>query len=436
MRKFIKKSIAVTSALAMALSIAPLAGAADGETDIENAKGNVTVTDQFEGYVDKKVFNVVLPTVSSITFTLDPQGLLNIADSGKYTQKTGAVYFSNTGDSYTDTSDAIEVTNQSSYGVNANIKLTVTNTETSGITVVDSADALADATTPSIYLGLKKDDGDAAALKAGETTDTKKLAAVAEDQEGGATGTGYYIDATASGDSPLGKKTYAYKLGTGFTASADQKASFKLTGKCDSTSDWSKVSSATMNNFTVAVAWDITEATADDYKITVAADGSASYTFASKPSTDSTGITALSADDTDRLAAVSAGNVSYDDNAGKITFKTPAVTNFLAGASSVKATINGEEFTFTVVDHYAIKISNGTASLTFDSASKPSGTITALKINGTDDRIAAVTAGNVTYNEGTGVLEFKAPAVTNFLSSANTVDITIGSASYLLRVSK
>lgn len=260
MRKFIKKSIAVTSALAMALSIAPLAGAADGETDIENAKGNVTVTDQFEGYVDKKVFNVVLPTVSSITFTLDPQGLLNIADSGKYTQKTGAVYFSNTGDSYTDTSDAIEVTNQSSYGVNANIKLTVTNTETSGITVVDSADALADATTPSIYLGLKKDDGDAAALKAGETTDTKKLAAVAEDQEGGATGTGYYIDATASGDSPLGKKTYAYKLGTGFTASADQKASFKLTGKCDSTSDWSKVSSATMNNFTVAVAWDITEA--------------------------------------------------------------------------------------------------------------------------------------------------------------------------------
>ena len=139
MKKFIKKSIAATSALAMALSIAPLAGAADGETDIENAKGNVTVTDQFEGYVDKKVFNVVLPTVSSITFTLDPQGLLNIADSGKYTQKTGAVYFSNTGDSYSDTSDAIEVTNQSSYDVNANIKLTVTNTEDSGITVVDSA---------------------------------------------------------------------------------------------------------------------------------------------------------------------------------------------------------------------------------------------------------------------------------------------------------
>ena len=260
MRKFIKKSIAVTSALAMALSIAPLAGAADGETDIDKAKGNVTVTDQFEGYVNKKVFNVVLPTVTSITFTLDPQGLLNIADSDKYGQKTGAVYFSNTGDSYSDTSDAIEVTNQSSYGVNANIKLTVTNTETSGITVVDSADALTDATTPSIYLGLKKDDGAAAALKAGETTDTKKLAAVAEDQEGGATGAGYYIDATASGDSPLGKKTYAYKLGTGFTASADQKASFKLTGKCDSTSDWSKVSSTTMDNFTVAVAWDITEA--------------------------------------------------------------------------------------------------------------------------------------------------------------------------------
>lgn len=263
MRKFIKKSIAVTSALAMALSIAPLAGAADGETDIDKAKGDVTVTDQFEGYVDKKVFNVVLPTVSSITFTLDPQGLLNIADSDKYAQKTGAVYFTNKGesaDTYSDTSDAIEVTNQSSYGVNANIKLTVTNAEASGITVVDSVDALAKATTPSIYLGLKKDEGAAAALKAGETTDTKKLAAVAEDQAGGATGSGYYIDASATGDSPLGKKTYAYKLGTGFTASADQKASFKLTGKCDSTSDWSKVSSTTMDNFTVAVAWDITEA--------------------------------------------------------------------------------------------------------------------------------------------------------------------------------
>lgn len=86
MRK-IKKFIATAlfSALVM-MQVMPTYAA---ELDTGGTEGDSTV----EAYVDKDIYNVVLPTLADVDFTVDPQGLLYIADSSTYGTASGAIYF-------------------------------------------------------------------------------------------------------------------------------------------------------------------------------------------------------------------------------------------------------------------------------------------------------------------------------------------------------
>lgn len=475
MRKIFKQTMSAALAAAMVFTLAPVASADD----------TVTVKPglELEGYVDKHVYDVTLPTIpttgkTGFEFVADPQGLLSTADKTTYPDGAGAVYFQTKAAveaddtqtpavtaspaEYSADSKDVTIINNSSFDVDVSLKIDV-KTEGSGLTLAEEA-ALATATTPSLYLGLiKRGDTDTETSVATTKTAKETLAKIGEAEfntDDTVKTQGYavlamsddvYTDAGTTEDQKKGFSTtaspsgyhYKYGLTDGYDAETNgTKLSYAITGACDSKTDWSKVDTSKVD---IDMVWTITDPDAepevtDDYKIAIAADGTASYTFVTKPSTDSTGITALGADDTDRLGAASAGNVKYDAATGVLSFNATAVANFIAAASEVTATINGEDFTFTVVDPFVISITgtgdSAAASLTFDAASKPTGNITALKVNGSDDRMPAVTAGNVEYNATTGVLSFKAPAVNNFLSAATSVSITIGSDSYTLRVTK
>ena len=233
MKKNFKKFVAVLTATTLLLSTSMFAFAAESEDGATTAGGTVSGNGTVEDYLDKDVFKVVLPTVSDVDFTIDPQGLLSVADEDAYTLGAGAVYFTNVSDNttYSNTSDAIAVGNKSSYDVDVN--LTVNLTAADGITMVDSADDLEDATVPSLYLAIAEADDDAAtALTEAETVlDAKVVAGIAEAEDA------YEIVPTLDGN---GGYTYKYVLNEDYDGPVAE-ASYKLTGACDTTADWSEV---------------------------------------------------------------------------------------------------------------------------------------------------------------------------------------------------
>ena len=172
------KVVAVTTAATMMLTpIAAFATESGGDTpstptstDVTNpdsAAGSTSGDGSLEGYVNKKAFRVVLPTISNVNFTLDPQGLLAKADSTKYQQTTGAVYFENAATTdggsatYSANSDEIKFINKSSYDVDVSLSVAL---DAGDVALVKQAD-LATATAPSLYLGLQKGSDTATAIE-------------------------------------------------------------------------------------------------------------------------------------------------------------------------------------------------------------------------------------------------------------------------------
>lgn len=92
-----KKIVAMTMTTAMVLGQSISAFASEATTLPSGEQSAIESTGKLEGYVVNNVTRVVLPTASTTTFTLDPQGLLGIADNTKYTAGEGAVYFANAG---------------------------------------------------------------------------------------------------------------------------------------------------------------------------------------------------------------------------------------------------------------------------------------------------------------------------------------------------
>ena len=129
----VSKVIAATTAATLLLSPATVFASDVGDsttsekTDITDANGALDGSGALEGYVDKKVFRIVLPT-TDVNFTLDPQGLLHAAEEDTYGTASGAVYFKNTADdgtvTYSNTSDDITFTNKSSYDIKVGLAIT------------------------------------------------------------------------------------------------------------------------------------------------------------------------------------------------------------------------------------------------------------------------------------------------------------------------
>ncbi len=249
----IRKIVAISAATSMVLVPANVFAADTESTDgATNAGSTIEGSGSVEEFINKDVFKVTLPTCD-IDFTIDPQGLLGKADKDTYTGGAGAVYFKNAGestDTYSNESDPMTIGNKSSYDVDVSFSVEVTIPD--GITMAESEDALASVTSPSLYLGLKVDDAAAVALTSGANSATvKQLAKVPE-----ADGTGYEIKATPKDDGT--GYTYSYSLGDSFDPSTIKSANYILTGKCDSTADWSSVKTETVD---AKVVWSCTKHT-------------------------------------------------------------------------------------------------------------------------------------------------------------------------------
>lgn len=259
MKRFIKQSIAVTSALAMTLSIAPAAFAATDTT------GSYDGDSKLEGYVNKNVYDITVPTVAEggIDFTIDPQGLLNVANKTKWADGAGAVYFKNTGDKYSAKSDDIKLINNSSFEIKVNCAVSV-DTKGSDVALVE-ATALTTASKPSLYLGLISNDGTekkAAVTKEGAKSEDIALAKVDEKTE---SKPGYEIKASEEAVEGVDKSPngyyYTYSLSDDYVAATNGKAvTFALEGKCDTSADWSNIKTDVMK---AQIVWTVT---ADELK--------------------------------------------------------------------------------------------------------------------------------------------------------------------------
>ena len=142
-----------------------------------------------EGHLEKKVTNVVLPTVAQGTtpfnYTMDPERLINATNGDKYAQGTvfpeeasdTGVYFLTDTNKYANESKALTVTNKSSCDIALSVN--VKATATAGGTDIALAESSTVATTgnPNLYLGLKVGD-QTKVVSATEQTVTTTLAGI------------------------------------------------------------------------------------------------------------------------------------------------------------------------------------------------------------------------------------------------------------------
>jgi len=151
---FKKRLLALTLAATMVMGSSVTAFAEEGSQ---------TGTGDIEGIVNTDVFSVVLPTATDATykFILDPQGLIEATNSAAYSGATftgNNLYFKSAADTYGDTSAVLTAVNKSSFGVDINLKATLTGYD--GLTVASSAsDATSETDDPAIYLAIKKEAG-------------------------------------------------------------------------------------------------------------------------------------------------------------------------------------------------------------------------------------------------------------------------------------
>lgn len=337
--------------IALMLAVIMVMGSCLTSYAAETASGSVTGSGELEGTVSTDVWNVVLPaTVSGDTtydFILDPEGLIAETEAAKYNGKvftgdTGLFFANASGNDvsgYSNTSDQKTIVNKSSYAVDITITATVSGTDVSGsdtpLAINETGSFVSD-NDNSVYLALT--DGT-------QTQSVKKATKVATmtSTVSGAPDVYEYVYDVTAGD-------YAYVLKQDASGNDFQDYSFNLTGACNKSADWSDFEEAAPIVEIVysvqkhADASSTPEAT-DDYVITIS-EGIASYTFVDVPDTNADGITALAVDGVSKIGAVNLGNVTYAD--GVLTFNAAATTNILGAASEVTATINGENFEFTI----------------------------------------------------------------------------------------
>ena len=294
------------------------------------AEGGATGSGDYEGYVEKvSVFTVEVPTDASATagfnFFVDPNGLLAQTD---YANKGGnaadfetdtKLYFTRTVSDtvttkYGKESDAITFTNKSSYDVDVEVS--------ASITVAD------DTTDPTIQLAIVSG------------SDESKITVDGGKLTGSIPGTDENFKVKWNSTD----NKYEYGLKDDADEDAWKTYSFHLTGACGGT--WT-ADQATVEP-EVALTWKVTDPKAipaDDYVMTLGDTGAVSYTFGTKPSGE---VTALTINGTDRLAAYSAGNITYSSDTGVFSVNATAATKTgLVNGGTIVVTIGGTDYTLT-----------------------------------------------------------------------------------------
>ena len=419
-----KKLIAFLMAATMA--VAP-ATAFASQTDL--TPGADTPIEGDVNYINTTKYQVTLPTTSSMKFALDPQGLSSLdgsdatysdADAGKIVSST-----------------MMTATNESSVDLDLVCQFYVVDSEGT-LTLVDK-DGTVDDTKKEIKLTIQHDtDGTATDTAVGSwvdlvtVTSTSSTTPSEEKQNIGA--------AVWEFGGSSGNYTYTLKSNTG------KKLNLKITGSVAKEYDWGAYTRTddpetielhSVFKFVDPDATPAPDPVVDDYKIKINADGTASYTFVDVPDTDTSGITAFVVDGQNRITAVTSNTpgVVYED--GTLTFTANAVTNWAKDATSIVATINGVECTFTMVNPYVLNlVAAQGATFTFPEGSAPEGNITGLVDSTGASRLTAVTSNTpgVVYEDGT--LTFTQAAVTNWAIKSSYLTFTFGSQTVVLHISK
>lgn len=244
------------AALAMAATMVVGSGfttmAAEAEDTSAPGTGGATGTGDYEGYVEEiSGFSVVVPTsaaAAQFNFFVDPNGLLEETDYARLTGVTAAdfetdatLFFTRTPDAdatpavtkYGKDSEAITLTNKSSYEVNVEVAATVTGADK--ITLGEVKD---DTTDPTIELAIASGTETPAMI----TADGGKL-------------TGKIAGADDNFEIQWDGSKYVYAQIETPDESAWQTYSFNLTGACGGT--WTAAQAEVEP--TVELTWKITD---------------------------------------------------------------------------------------------------------------------------------------------------------------------------------
>ena len=147
----LKRMTAVAMVATMVLGSTMTAFAADG------AEGQGTSFD----HVNKEITSVTLPTDDAVAtvfnFYVDPEGLIKdaakLTDGTAVTGNNDGVYFKNTGDTYSSTSDEVEFEGANSVDVDVTVAASI-EADDNSIALVETEEELAAATTPALLMNL------------------------------------------------------------------------------------------------------------------------------------------------------------------------------------------------------------------------------------------------------------------------------------------
>lgn len=271
MRKKRFLSVVLTASMILGSSVSAFASSTiipSQEATKAPATGSATGKAQVEGYLNTEIFKVEVPTVSVnksiFNFVMDPQGLIASTNAARYTNGKGDgtgfvasangfdegtlyfAYLSGNNTTLSPSSNAITITNKSTFAVDATLKA-----EVGTMGDLEISTNAATAQKPSIQLSLSDNKGASDAIKG----TTVSEAAVLSETISGCDGD-YSVSFNVSGNG--GKGAYEYALSSNSGNFADY--SFHLTGASgggDYTS-WSAISEATKTaRPTVNVTWEI-----------------------------------------------------------------------------------------------------------------------------------------------------------------------------------
>lgn len=246
-----KKLLALGMASLMVMSSTCVAFADDTTTN--PAGDTITGNGSIEGYIVQDVFTVTLPTVTNVSFKMDPQELLRLSGSSTTIDGTAAsdmdadsygskVLFEKDSNLLTSSED-ITIVNKSSYDVDVKVDISFTGLSKDGedgytIGIVDkNADDYTAGTNTDIYMSLTTTSGTLL-----NTTETKDTANATTKAIGSAT----YSATTTIGAAPeaafevtgTDKDSYKYTLIGDTSAITFNQVTYNLSGDLNVAADW------------------------------------------------------------------------------------------------------------------------------------------------------------------------------------------------------
>ena len=264
MKNTLKKLMVFSMTGAIALS--PMSAMAADQTTTSPAESSTTGSGSLEGYVDKNVFSVQLPTIIDNTifnFTLDPQKLLKATggangDSAKDNYEANStVFFKQADNKYKNTSQTLKAYNTGLNKVKVTLSATANNL--GNLKLADS-EAIT-GTDTSIYLALTQTGATGAEAKAAIKADTPAtLTGTLDGVDEKNFETTY--DASAPGHYKFAvKPDVLAKVGTADGDVIFKSVGFGLKGAAntDSTVDWSTIDTTTTQP-SVDVKWTLSDA--------------------------------------------------------------------------------------------------------------------------------------------------------------------------------